>query len=156
MNKYVSLFLWIALYLGVGFAIGSSTEGSIQGWYKTLEKPEFNPPNWIFPIMWSILYAMIATAGWNLWRKNAASSGLKTIFIIYTICNFAWTPIFFGMEQIYAAFICIMAVNFFNALFIYKAWSNSRSFQFSMYMMIPPLLWTLFAAVLNYAIWVLN
>ena len=152
MNKYLSLFLWIIVYLGVGFGIGQITQGAIDGWYADLQKPSFNPPNWIFPIAWSFLYVLIATAGWNLWRKGAGKT-LKALFILYTVLNWAWTPIFFGMEQMLVAFVWIWVLNVVNLAFIIKAW---RPVRLSSSLMILPLFWTLFASVLNYAVWMLN
>ncbi len=152
MNKYVSLLLWIVIYLGVGFVIGQSSQASIDTWYKALEKPFFNPPNRIFPIAWSILYVLIATAGWCVWQVKG-SKGLKRSFILYSMLNWTWTPIFFGAQAIHEAFVWIVLINITTVYFIYKAWSETR---FAMYLMIPPLLWTLFAGLLNYYIWVLN
>ena len=152
MHPYLKLALWIGLYLSVAFGIGQSTQASIDSWYQTLEKPSFNPPNWIFPIMWSFLYILIATAGWKLWQVGA-SIKLKIIYIIYTLLNWAWTPIFFGAQLIFPAFIWIVAINAVTILFISQAYKEVR---LSALLMVPPLLWTLFAALLNYYIWRMN
>lgn len=152
MNTYIKLALWIILYLAVSFGIGQLTQGSISGWYQDLDKPSFNPPNWIFPVMWSFLYITIAIAGWKLWEVKANRT-LKGLFIMYTLLNWAWTPIFFGLNALAFGFVWIAAINLINIIFIVKAWQPNR---FSAYFMIPVLLWTLFAAVLNYSIWILN
>ena len=152
MPSYAKLFLWVTAYLLVAFMIGQSMQGSIDGWYKALNKPSFNPPNWIFPIMWSILYVFIATAGWNLW-KMGASIRLKGLYILYTLMNWAWTFIFFGAQQIFLGLLWLTALNIVAALFIIIA---NRQARFSALLMIPPFLWTLFACFLNYNIWMLN
>ena len=103
IKPYFKLGFWIIGYLGIAFAIGQVTQGGMQGWYQNLEKPSFNPPNSVFPIVWSILYVMTATAGWNLWRVGA-DQDLKTIFIVYTLMNWLWTPIFFGVQLIFFGF----------------------------------------------------
>lgn len=152
IHKYLKLALWIIGYLAVSFAIGQLTQGSIQGWYQDLEKPSFNPPNFIFPIVWSLLYVMVAIAGWTLWRVDATKQ-LKIIFIVYTLMNWAWTPLFFGAQQIALGFFWIMIMNLINIIFIIRAWPIVR---LSAVLMIPLLVWTLFASLLNYNIWILN
>lgn len=152
MNKYIKLGLWIVAFLVISFGIGQLTQGGIQDWYQNLNKPYFNPPNYIFPIVWSILYVMIAIAGWNLWRVGADKS-LKVIFGAYMLMNWAWTPIFFGLHQITLGLIWIVALSALNLLFIIKAWGTVR---LSAILMMPLLAWTSFASVLSYFIWALN
>lgn len=152
MNTYIKLAFWIIGYLVVSFGISKVTQGEISGWYQDLEKPSFNPPNYIFPIVWSILYVMTATAGWNLWRIGAAQN-LKIIFIVYTLMNWAWTPIFFGAHQLTLGLIWIIALSLVNLLFIAKTWTPAR---LSAVLVIPLLAWTSFASVLSYFIWMLN
>lgn len=152
MHPYLKLFLWIIIYLAVSFGIGQVTQGGMQGWYQALEKPSFNPPNYIFPIVWSILYVMIATAGWHLWQVGADES-LKIIFIFYSLMNWAWTPIFFGLHQITVGLVWIIALSFLNLVFVLRAWKPVR---LSSVLMMPLFVWTSFAIILNYFIWALN
>lgn len=152
MNNSIKLLLWITLYLGVGFAIGQATQGNIDTWYQTLDKPSFNPPNWIFPVMWSILYIMLAAAGWKLWQVGAPKS-LKIIFIVYTLMNWAWTPIFFGAHELALGFYWLLVINAMNLAFIVLAW---RPVRLAAILTIPLICWTLFAMVLSYNIWQLN
>lgn len=152
MPQYIKLILWIGIYLAVSFGIGQLTQSEISGWYQNLEKPSFNPPNFVFPIVWSILYVMTAIAGWNLWRV-AAAKNLKAIFIAYTLMNWAWTPIFFGAHQITLGLVWIIALSLMNLTFIIKAWTPVR---LSALLVTPLLAWTSFASVLSYYIWMLN
>ncbi len=156
MHQYLKLGIWILAFLAISFGIGQVTQGGIQGgmqgWYQNLQKPSFNPPNYIFPIVWSILYVMIAIAGWNLWRFGAAKP-LKIIFAFYMIMIWLWTPIFFGVHLITGGLIWIIALSLVNLVFIIKAWNPAR---LSAILMLPLLLWTSFASVLNYFIWALN
>ncbi len=152
MNKYVQLVVWIIAFLVISFGIGQVTQGGMQGWYQALEKPSFNPPNYIFPIVWSILYVMIAIAGWNLWRVPASKS-LKMIFALYMMMNWAWTPIFFGLHYITLGLIWIIALSLVNLVFIVK---SLKVVRLSSVLMMPLMAWTSFASVLSYFIWALN
>lgn len=152
MPRFVKLFLWILVYLAVGFGIGQATQGSIDSWYATLNKPSFNPPNWIFPVMWSLLYVCIATAGWRLWDVQA-SRKLKITFGAYTILNWFWTPIFFGAQMITGGLVWIALINICSIYLISRSW---KQVKLTALLMIPVTLWTLFAMVLNYNIWALN
>ena len=78
MQKHASLLVFLLLVMGGGIAIGTLTAPG--DWYANLAKPSFNPPNWIFGPVWSVLYIMIAIAGWKLWDSNAERN-LKTIFL---------------------------------------------------------------------------
>lgn len=152
MNRYITLFLWITVYLAISFGLGQLSQGSIDSWYQGLEKPPLNPPNWIFPVMWTTLYILIATAGWKIWQSDTPLS-LKYLFITYTLLNWSWTPVFFGLEQVAGALILITLLNITALIFIIKSWNVVR---LSAVLMIPPLLWTLFASYLNGGIWWLN
>lgn len=152
MHPNVKLALWIIAFLVISFGIGQFTQGGMQDWYQALKKPSFNPPNIAFPIVWSILYVMIAIAGWNLWRVGAARN-IKIIFGGYMLMNWAWTPIFFGLHQITLGLVWIVALSIVNLIFIIKAW---KAVRLSAVLMMPLLAWTSFASVLNYFIWTLN
>ncbi|MEM7618630.1 MAG: TspO/MBR family protein [Pseudomonadota bacterium] len=153
MKKYFSLLLWIIVYLAVSFGIGQLTQSEIDGWYAALEKPSLNPPNEIFPIVWTILYIMIASAGWRVWNSQNGVRELKWIFIAYTVLNWGWTPVFFGGHELFFALIWIIILNIWAVAFIVKAWNKER---IAAWLMIPPFLWTSFATYLNYSIWMLN
>jgi tryptophan-rich sensory protein len=152
MHRYFKLTLWIIIYLAISFGIGQITQGSMDSWYRTLEKPAFNPPNFLFPIVWGFLYILIAAAGWRLWDVGASKT-LKGSFILYTLMNWAWTPIFFGAHQLLLGFIWIILINAVTIFIIMRAWKPVR---LTSLLMILPLCWTLFAMILNYAIWALN
>lgn len=152
MNKYIKLTLWIVVFLAVSFGIGQLTQANIASWYQALEKPSLNPPNIAFPVVWSILYVLIATAGWALWQSKHTVQ-LKKIFIAYISLNWLWSFVFFGAHLIFTGFVWIMAVNFVNLTFIVKSWKVAR---LSAILMVFPLLWTCFAAYLNFMIWQLN
>lgn len=149
------LFVWIAVFEAVSAAIGMATAGDVGEWYKTLNRPSFTPPNWIFPVMWSLLYALIASAGWRISRiaDKKERKALLGIFAIYMGLNWTWSFVFFSAHEIFAGFVWILVINVAALAIIVRAHGTDKLVSF---LMIPPLCWTLFAAVLNGAYWRLN
>lgn len=155
MKKYAWLAVWILVFETVSFLIGTATQGSVDGWYASLTPPPFTPPNLAFPIMWSILYALIAATGWTLWRRRRSSAGqfLLLLFAIYMVLNWSWSFVFFGAHKLLIGFIWIILLNLVALLLIRKAWGKIRA---AALLMIPPTAWTLYAAYLNGGYWWLN
>ncbi|MEM9468860.1 MAG: TspO/MBR family protein [Pseudomonadota bacterium] len=152
MLSFLKLVLWIAVFLAISFGIGQLTAANIESWYALLDKPRFTPPNLAFPIVWSILYALIATTGWFLWQQKELKEE-KKIYAVYVALNWLWSPVFFGLHQPMLGFFWIIAVNAVNIVFILKA---RKTLKIGAILMIFPLLWTLFAAYLNLGVWILN
>ena len=120
-------------------------------WYETLEKPPWTPPNWAFPVGWTILYVMIAYAGWRAWNSDAAS-GQGVAFIVFAAqlaLNAAWSGIFFGLRRMKAALLeC-------GALWLVIAINIILFLQIDLtagLLLIPYLCWVTFAALLNAAV----
>jgi translocator protein len=150
MNRYVSLALFILLVLGGGTAIGLNT---LPGeWYAGLTKPVFNPPNWIFGPVWTILYIMIAVAGWRLWESHSGSAPMK-IWWLALVFNFIWTPVFFGAQQLALALMIILVLLALIYAFIAKTWNLDRV---AAWLFVPYAGWVLFATLLNGSLWRLN
>lgn len=131
------------------------TSMSIQGWYVTIQKPTFNPPNIVFPIVWNVLYLLLAFSAWTLWKKKdgqtlSLSMGL---FILQLLLNVGWSGLFFGMMRIDWALIeiMIMAVLAWFTLSLFYKQSRLAGM-----LMAPYVVWLSFAAFLNYSIWQLN
>lgn len=155
MNKYLTLPLWIIAFEAVSYLIGTANQPSVDGWYGSLTPPPLTPPNLAFPVMWTILYALIAAAGWHIWRGRNEPGGraLLVLFALYMALNWSWSFVFFGAHLLLAGFLWILALNAVAALFIVRAWKPLRP---AALLMVPPLLWTLFAAYLNGGYWWLN
>lgn len=153
---FVKLFVSIAVVLLIGFASSFFTAGSIDSWYKNIEKPAFNPPNWIFGPVWTILYIMIGLSFYLVWTSDAKSNLKNKAYIIFAVqlaLNFIWTLLFFGNQMIFGAFaeiIFLWVAILLNILAFY------RISKLSGILMIPYLLWVSFAALLNYSIGILN
>jgi tryptophan-rich sensory protein len=136
--------------------IGSlATFSQIETWYATLEKPFFNPPNWIFGPVWTILYAFMGIAFYQIWRSGQSQQRRKAIalFALQFILNILWSFIFFGFEQPGLAFVAIIVLWITIVATIRAFYPISKS---AAWLLFPYILWVSFATVLNFAIWFLN
>ena len=144
------------LPLIVGGVSGFFTAGSIEGWYITLNKPWFNPPNWIFGPVWTLLYLMMGVAFFLIWKSDAPADTKKiamTVYFVQLAFNFAWSLIFFYMEQPGWALVDILilwAAIFYTIIAFGKISSGVA------WLLVPYISWVSFATVLNFAIWKLN
>ena len=124
-------------------------------WFDSLNKPYLNPPDWVFMPVWSILYAMIILSLF-LFLKGGLYKGKRLplfFFIAQILLNFSWTPVFFGLQNIFAAFLIIFLMYIFIILTIITFYKYSK---ISALLLIPYLIWVSFAAYLNFAYLVLN
>ncbi len=138
-----------------GFIGSFFTAPSIGTWYSQLNKPAFNPPDWIFFPVWTILYLLMGISLYLILEKplNNESKLAIGIFGIQLALNILWTIIFFGLHQPSAAFIEIIILLASILLTILAFYRLSKP---AAYLLIPYLFWVCFAAVLNYYIMVLN
>ena len=149
-RNIVSLIAFVVLVLGGGTSIGLYT---LPGeWYAGLVKPVFNPPNWIFGPVWSILYVMIAVAGWRLWENNRTSTSMK-IWWAALVFNFLWSPVFFGAHQLALALVIILVLLALICAFIARTWNLDRV---AAWLFAPYAAWVSFATLLNASLWWLN
>jgi translocator protein len=151
-NKWIVLAAFIALCLGVGALAGFATSQSIDTWYLTLNKPSWNPPNWVFGPAWTILYTMMAVAAWLVWQKPDPKGALM-LWVGQLAINFAWSFLFFGARSPGLGLICVIAMWLAIAATIFAFALKSRP---AAYLMVPYLMWVSFATALNAAIWMLN
>ena len=150
MRPYLTLALFIVLVLGGGMLIGVTTLPG--GWYGGLIKPSFNPPDWVFAPVWTLLYLLIAIAGWRTWQRNSRSAAMTAWFIQLGL-NFIWSPVFFGAHRIGLALAIIVALLAAILSFIATAWSRDH---LASWLFVPYAAWVAFATVLNAAVWRLN
>ncbi len=149
MSKAMSL----AAFAVIVFAAASSGALFMPGeWYDGLKKPSWTPPNWLFPVAWTILYTMIAVAGWLVWRRAGWSPALA-IWGIGLVINALWSYLMFGRHEIGLALADVLALWLAVALFIAVAWNLDRM---AAYLFIPYLTWVTIAAALNFEVWRLN
>lgn len=146
----LQLLIFVVAVVGIGWLIGAT---NLPGeWYAGLAKPDFVPPNWAFPVAWTILYIMIAVAGWRTYRR-APSGKAMLVWTVQLALNFIWSPVMFTMHQIGAALVIL--VGLFVAIVTYISLEISRD-RLAAALFVPYAAWVAFAGVLNAAIWRLN
>jgi tryptophan-rich sensory protein len=147
--KWVSLLAFLFVVLAVGFTIGLTIRPG--EWYQALAKPFFTPPNWVFGPIWTIVYILIAIAGWRAWLKHGARTFPFALWMLQMVLNWAWTPLFFGAQQIALGLFIILLLLVVAVLFTVRAHDRQASLCF-----IPYIAWLIYASALNLAIFVLN
>ncbi len=146
---------FVAVCLAVAGLGGAITAASVGAWYPELHKPPFNPPDWVFAPVWTILYVLMAIAGWRVWRR-AGFGGARTalsIFAFQLVLNLGWSSLFFGLRQVGLALVEIVILLLFitiNALLFWRIDPLAGA------LFVPYGLWVAFATFLNAALWVLN
>lgn len=149
-DRRLALALFLFLVVGGGLAIGFLTAPG--DWYAGLVKPSFNPPNWVFGPTWTLLYVLIAVAGWRVWRKESGGWPMR-LWWAQLALNFLWTPVFFDAHRIGLALVVVLVLLGTILAFIVASWRRDRA---SAWLFAPYAAWVAFASVLNGAIFVLN
>jgi tryptophan-rich sensory protein len=143
------LALFIIPVLGCGIAIGFLCPPG--EWYARLAKPSFNPPNWLFAPAWTVLYGLIAIAGWRTWDAGAGAA--FAVWLAQLIVNFAWSPAFFRAHRGDIALALIVVLLALILAFIGLQWNADR---IAAMLFLPYAAWVAFAATLNAALLRLN
>ena len=152
-NKFLSFVIFFVITYSASFIGGFVTLSFKEPWYSKLIKSNYNPPDWVFAPVWTILYLMMTLAIWFFWHSK--NRDIKTIYIylIHIALNTTWSIVFFGLHQILIAFIILLLLIFF---IIYLILRYKRVNLVSYYLMIPYLLWTIYALFLNFNLLILN
>jgi translocator protein len=149
-RKWIKLAAFLLLVAGGGMLIGFLT---MPGeWYAALNKPSFNPPNWLFGPAWSFLYILIAIAGWRIWRRSPDGTAMK-IWWVSLALNFLWSPVFFGAQQIGFGLVVVLSMLVSILAFIAASHPIDRT---SSLLFLPYAAWVSFASLLNASIFFLN
>ena len=151
-NKFVSFILFIAVTYLASIIGGVATISSKEPWYSSLNKSFLTPPDWIFAPVWTTLYLLMAIAAWNVWVYKRKKN-LIYIYLIHLFFNTTWSIVFFIYHSISVALINLIVIVIFIIYLIikYKDISN-----LSFYLMIPYLLWSCYALILNLSLLILN
>lgn len=153
-NIYLKIFICVTLCLSLGILSGFSTADSITSWFQFIKKPSWNPPNWLFGPVWTVLYIMMGIAVALIWQSKHKNKTIAiTLFIVQFILNLGWSFIFFNMHLMGWAFveIIIMLIFILFTIFSFKKINKTAAL-----LLLPYLCWVSFATVLNGTIWYLN
>jgi len=138
----------------IAAGVGGLASVNAAAKYGLLEQPSWAPPAWVFGPVWTVLYVLMAIAAWLVWRTRppVATSALVA-YGIQLVLNALWTPLFFGLGWRGAALAEIVMLWIVLAVTIALFWSRSR---IAAALLVPYLVWTTFAACLNFSVWQLN
>ena len=156
MKDIIGALIAIAICSLAGLIGQLFTFPEITTWYADLAKPFFNPPNWIFGPVWTVLYIMMGIAVYLVVRRGLFTPAVEIAlgcFAIQLTLNCLWSIIFFGQHQLWFAFVEIIVLWAAIGLTIIKFWPLS---SLAGWLLVPYLCWVSFAAVLNYSVWFLN
>jgi tryptophan-rich sensory protein len=148
---WAGLTLWVAVCVLGGAAIGVLTGGGDSAWYRTLNKPAWTPPSWLFAPVWTSLYAMMGIAAWRVWRTGGwhEHAAALTLFSVQLAVNFAWSPLFFTFQRIDLALADIVLLWLLIVATLRQFASIDR---LSAWLLLPYLAWVSYATALNAAI----
>jgi benzodiazapine receptor len=154
-KNHLSLVIWIVALIAIGGVIGSLTKPEISTWYSTLNRASLTPPNYVFPVAWTILYGMIGACGWLIWCKPPFPkiSVIKTLYVTQLILNWSWTPLFFHYHLTGLSLVVLWAMDILVGAIIWLAYGKMRAVSL---LMMPYLFWILFATYLTFYIWQYN
>lgn len=155
IHRKRELFFFLLACYSVATVAALMTRPEIQGWYASLAKPDWRPPNWLFGPVWTILYGMIAVAGWRIWRTLGSKARTISLIIFWVQLglNFLWSPTFFNLHKIGLAALIIVCLWAAALAFVIVSWNLDR---LAAYLFLPYIAWVGFASVLNYTIWTMN
>ncbi|MBF6136708.1 tryptophan-rich sensory protein [Nocardia otitidiscaviarum] len=145
----------IALLIAAAAAVGNLSAVSTADKYEALEQPAWAPPSWLFGPVWTLLYSLMAIAAWLVWRAEPWQRVRVAlgVFVVQLILNALWTPLFFAAEWRGVAFAEILVL---LAAIVATIVLFARHQRWAAGVLVPYLLWTVFAAALNLAVWQLN
>lgn len=153
--SYIKLAISVIIPLVIGFIGSFFTSRSVNTWYTTINKPAFNPPNWIFGPVWTILFILMGISLYLVWSLGFGKNEWLTtgIFSVNLLLNLLWSLLFFGLRSPFLALMDIMALWVIILVNIIVFYNISKTAGI---LLVPYLLWVSFASILNYYIYILN
>jgi tryptophan-rich sensory protein len=148
----MSLISFLAFVVAVVLTASTGAIFKPGAWYETLDKPSWTPPDWAFPVVWSILYLFMAAAGWLVWQSAGWSLALA-FWLAQLVLNGAWSWLFFGLRRMDLALADVALLWLCIVLFILLAWPLSTTASL---LFLPYLVWVTIAAALNLTVWRMN
>ncbi len=153
LRDFIFLAGFVGLCLAVSGVSGYFTVAGVREWFPTLVKPSFNPPNWLFAPVWSVLYIMMGIAAWLVWRQSGEINLALWMFFIQLTLNFLWSFLFFNLHRLDVALIDISLLWLSIAATLYLFWKIDARAGL---LIVPYLAWVSFASLLNASFWRLN
>lgn len=156
MSLLLKTVISIAVVMAIGFTSGMTTAEAIPNWYVNLNKPVFNPPNWLFGPAWTLLYILMGIAFARIWHQYKPETAYRLaigLFVVQLVLNFFWTLIFFGMKNPALALAEIVVLWGFILATILQF---RKLDTVAAWLLVPYLAWVSFATLLNFMIWKLN
>lgn len=147
-----SFIVFVLIVTAVAAFGGSFAPGA---WYAGLAKPALTPPDWIFPVVWPLLYLAIATAGWLLWRARREGGAVTALWLwsVQLLMNGGWSWLFFGLH---ATGVALAEIVLLWLLILATALAAGRVRPLAAWLLAPYLVWVAFAVWLNFGVWRLN
>jgi benzodiazapine receptor len=154
LKKWLKILMSILLcYLAAGIGSYATSKG-VSDWYTSINKPSFNPPNWIFGPVWSLLYTLMGISLGLFWHKSKSLLNQGGFwFTVQLLLNTSWSFFFFYFHNLGFAFLVIILLIIGIGLSIYYFYKQTK---WAAYLLLPYLAWVSFASILNFAIWQLN
>ena len=152
-NKILTFILFLIVTFSASLIGSVTTLNFKEPWYSLLNKPAFNPPDWIFGPVWTTLYLMMTISIWLFWHTKNRDINTVYIYFIHLIFNTTWSIVFFVFHNIELALVVLILL---IALIINLILRFRRVKMISAYLMIPYLLWCSYALILNTSLIILN
>lgn len=156
-RKWLALAGFVVLCLAVGGIAGWATSGSIDSWYRTIAKPDWTPPDWVFGPAWTTLYILMAVAAWRVWQTGGGFNGAARTaliwFFVQLAFNFGWSFAFFTAQSPLLGLIEVVPFWLSIMVTMVLFWRLDR---WAGLMFVPYICWVSFAAALNFTIWLMN
>ena len=161
INSDKKNILWLFFFISLCLIFGNGLGGyftfiSVETWYQTLNKPSFNPPDWVFGPVWTTLYILMGIAAGIVWTKGFYHLWVKTAlyhFVFQLLLNASWSIVFFGLKELFWALVvivCLLILLIFTIRW-FKVVSKTAA-----WLLIPYFIWVCYATVLTYKIWEMN
>ena len=150
----MKLLLWIMIWQ-IPMFMGSQIVRDNMDWYHSLNLPFFSPPDWIFGMVWAVLYLLLALAGFYITRKGLDDTNRKAtwLMLIQLVLNSMWTPLFFGMHHLMGSMVLVLVMLLMTIWLMHAAKPVSK---IAAWLLIPYVAWLSFAWVMNTSIWMMN
>lgn len=153
LHCVLTVSLWIFTLLTISTTIGLLSKPDL--WYRSLHQSPLTPPDGVFGPIWTVLYTLLALVGWRIWnnREQKYKKTLKYLFLTQLFLNWSWPPVFFFYQNPGLSFFIILAMILSVFTLMVKSYKTDKAVT---YLLLPYLLWILFAAYLNGYIWLCN